>query len=724
LPEKSIFLPICFHFHQPVDNFEFVFEDCYKKAYGPLVDNLYKYPEVKVSLHFSGNLLEWFLENKSEFIEKLKIMARRGQLELIGGGYYEPMFAIIPYHDKIAQIKKLSTLIKEEFGLDVKGAWLSERVWEPNYPSFLSKAGLKYVIIDDNHLRSSGLTEEDTFYTYITEDEGKTLRIFSINEQLRYLTPWKPTYYSIDYLRKMADEKGDRIALLISDAEKMGVWGTTHEICYIEGHGHWDRDNKKPFIPAFLEQIINNKWIKTISLSDYMEEYPARDLLYIPTASYDKMEEWVLPTMIRKDFKKIRKKLKDDEKKQRTYQFLKGGFWRSFLVKYPESNNMHKKMLHVRGKLIQIEAYLVTLQNGELISTIKFKLNQAWDEIYKSQCNDCYWHGMFGGIYLQFLRFSVYTHLINAEKLFDEMNKLIFPKLKSYIQITPMDFNKNSKMDVLIESNILNVYINPSEGGTIFELDYKPKSYNLLNTLTRWYEAYHDDEKIEEREVMIDRFRRSTLRLRFLHDDVSLEDLQSDQYYEFGDFIDGDFKVIKNEKEGLKAKIKMEKEGNIKDTNSNEIIPCLITKSIIVEKNSILITINGSFKRLPEKEEILKNILENIYIAVDIPFFFNGDTNKFTWETTGSDLIDKKENLLLEPYQYIGDNFKAYDETYDLYFEILASCDTGKIKIIKFPIIAYVHTDEGYKSIYQGINIVPQFKLDKTFKIQLKLKIY
>ena len=162
----------------------------------------------------------------------------------------------------------------------------------------------------------------------------------------------------------------------------------------------------------------------------------------------------------------------------------------------------------------------------------------------------------------------------------------------------------------------------------------------------------------------------------------------------------------------------MEQEGNIKDPNSDEIIPCLITKSIIVEKNSILITINGNFKRLPEKEEMLKNILENIDIAVDIPFFFNGDTNKFTWESTGLDLIDKKENVLLDPYQYIGDNFKAYDETYDLNFEILASCDTGKIKIIKFPIIAYVHTDEGYKSIYQGINIVPQFKLDKTFEIQ------
>ena len=85
--EKTIYLPIVFHFHQPVNNLIHVFEDCFKKAYGPLIDNIYKFPEVKVTLHFSGNLLEWFLENKPEFIKKLKTMAKRGQIEIIGGGY-------------------------------------------------------------------------------------------------------------------------------------------------------------------------------------------------------------------------------------------------------------------------------------------------------------------------------------------------------------------------------------------------------------------------------------------------------------------------------------------------------------------------------------------------------------------------------------------------------------------------------------------------------------
>jgi len=722
--EKSIYLPIVFHFHQPVDNFGWVFEDVYKKSYEPLIDNIYQFEDIKITLHFSGNLLEWLLNHKPEFVKKIKIMAKRGQIEIIGGGYYEPIFAIIPYRDKIAQMEKLSDLIKKEFGLEVKGAWLSERVWEPNYPSFLNDVGLKYVIVDDNHFRSTGITEEGTLYSYITEDEGKTLRIFPINEELRYLTPWKPTYLSIDYLRKISDDKGDRVALLISDAEKMGVWGTTHQICYVEGQGHKDGDNGKPFIPAFFEQIRNNTWIKSITLSEYMEKFPAKSLIYLPTASYDKMEEWVLPTPIRKNFKKVRKNLKDDITKSEEYQFLKGGFWRYFLVKYPESNNMHKKMIHVRNKLISTEEQLLKVDDEQLISLILEKINKAWDEIYKAQCNDCYWHGLFGGVYLQFLRFSVYTHLINAERKIDAINLLINPKMQTYIYITPADFSKDSKTEYLIESDLFNIYINPNDAGTIFELDYKPKSYNLLNTLTRWPEAYHDSKKLESKEVLVDRFRRSLLRLRFLHNDVTLEQLQTDQYYEFGDFVDGSYRVTSSEKEGKIAIIEMERIGSIKDPDSDDRNSVRITKDIYVEDNEIEVIIRINFNEIPGKEKKLNRIVNNLKVAIDIPFFFNGDPTKFKWESKQVDFEDDIKTELLEPFQYIGSHFKAYDETYDLNFEFEILSKNNSIKINKFPIIAYAFTDEGYKEIYQGINVTPFLKLSKSLEFQLKLQIF
>jgi len=385
---------------------------------------------------------------------------------------------------------------------------------------------------------------------------------------------------------------------------------------------------------------------------------------------------------------------------------------------------MHKKMLYVRNKLISTEENLLKVQENSVVSIILKKINEAWDEIYKAQCNDCYWHGLFGGVYLQFLRFSVYTHLINAEKIIDTINALLNPHLTSYIYITPIDFIKDSKTEYIIESDIYNLYINPNDGGTIFELDYKPKSYNLLNTLTRWPEAYHDSKKLATEEVLVDRFRRSMLRLRFLHDDVSLDQLQSDTYYEFGDFTEGGFRVTSSEKEGKIAIIEMEKIGSVKDPSTDVRNPVRITKDIYVEDNEIEIRIRIKFEEIPGKEEILRRIIKDLNLAIDLPLFFNGDTDKFQWESDQEELKDKVDIILLEPFEYKGTQFKAYDESYDLRVEVDIICDLDPVKIVKFPIIAYAYTDVGYKEIYQGFNVIPLFKIDKSFEFHLKIKTF
>ena len=77
MKDKTINLPIVFHAHQPIGNLPWVIEDCYQKSYKPLIDNIFMFEDVKITLHFSGNLLEWLLKNKPEFIEKLKTMANR-----------------------------------------------------------------------------------------------------------------------------------------------------------------------------------------------------------------------------------------------------------------------------------------------------------------------------------------------------------------------------------------------------------------------------------------------------------------------------------------------------------------------------------------------------------------------------------------------------------------------------------------------------------------------
>ena len=331
-------------------------------------------------------------------------------------------------------------------------------------------------------------------------------------------------------------------------------------------------------------------------------------------------------------------------------------------------------------------------------------------------------------MYLQFLRFSVYTHLINSEIIIDNLNRKFLSLENKYISVIALDFNKDSRMDIIIESDLMNVYINPSDGGTIFEIDYKPKSYNLLNTLTRWPEAYHDDEDIDKNKIIVDRFKRNMLRVRFYHNEETFKAIEADQYREYGSFVEGEFSVIKNEENEKSAVIELEQKGNVIDPGSNESYPCSIVKIIKVEENQINIILKIKFEKIPEKEDLVQNIIANLNLGIDLPFFFNGDSDKFQWESNQLVFLNDSKNDLITPFQYTGSHFKAQDSSYNINLEYSlqseTKADTELIELLKFPIIAFTFTDEGYKTFYQGINVIAQFKLRKELEFSIKIKIY
>lgn len=56
---NKIYLSLAIHNHQPVGNFDFVFEEAYTKAYEPMIALLEKHPGVRLALHYSGPLRDW-----------------------------------------------------------------------------------------------------------------------------------------------------------------------------------------------------------------------------------------------------------------------------------------------------------------------------------------------------------------------------------------------------------------------------------------------------------------------------------------------------------------------------------------------------------------------------------------------------------------------------------------------------------------------------------------
>src|ERR1700730_10606266 len=173
-----IALSLAIHNPQPVGNFDHIFAEATDKAYAPLLTALERHPRIRLALHYSGPLLDWLRPHRPELLAPLRPLVARGQVELMTGGYYEPILAIIPDADKRGQIEKLTRSIADEFGYEAEGLWLAERVWEPHLARPIGEAGARYTIVDDAHFEAVGLDERHLLGYYLTEEEGVPLAIF------------------------------------------------------------------------------------------------------------------------------------------------------------------------------------------------------------------------------------------------------------------------------------------------------------------------------------------------------------------------------------------------------------------------------------------------------------------------------------------------------------------------------------------------------------------
>jgi alpha-amylase/alpha-mannosidase (GH57 family) len=458
------------HNHQPDGNFGHVFQQAYDDCYRPLVDALAEVPGFKVALHHTGPLLEWIEHNRPDYFDKLRALVGRGQVELLGGGFYEPMLAVLPERDARGQIAMMSDYLAEHFDVRPEGMWLAERVWEPALAKLIADAGMKFTLVDDGHFRAAGLEGILRGY-YVTEKAGTPLALFPIDKKLREAIPFLKAWETIDVLEQLRREtEGGAAVTYGDDGEKFGVWPHTKEWVWEKG---WLRD----FLRQFVEKQ-NAGALRTMHFGEYLKSHRPTGRVYLPTASYEEMGEWALPADAQEHYLAVRKRLSDRGELEGARAFFRGGIWQSFLAKYPESNYLHKKMVWVSNKLERAEA--------KLSPENRHALDHARRELYRAQCNCAYWHGLFGGLYLNYLRDAIYRHLIeaevHAERVLGQGDK---PSVES------VDIDADLQNEVVLQNGELAVYVKPDQGGGVFELDYRPKRFNLLNVLGRRAEGYH-----------------------------------------------------------------------------------------------------------------------------------------------------------------------------------------------------------------------------------------
>jgi alpha-amylase len=550
----TVTLLLGIHNHQPQGNFDHVFAQGYEDCYRRLLDAIARHEGIRITLHHSGPLIEWIEANHPQYLEQLGELARSGRVELMGGGFYEPMLSVLPEQDARGQLELLADYWEAHAGIRPRGMWLAERVWEPDLARVIAEAGYRYTVVDDGHFLAAGMKRPMRGY-YVTDKAGRPLCLFPISMELRYTIPFKPASETIDHLLAVADaaEDGDCVVTYGDDGEKFGMWPGTKQWVWDEG-----------WLDQFFEQLERNSdRILTSTFSEVLKRHTPSGRVYLPTASYDEMGEWALPAEAQPRFHALVHEVEEQGHKEDWGPFVRGGIWQGFLAKYPESNLMHKRMCYVSSRVASAAEVAAQRDDPQL----QDRVEQATRELYRGQCNCAYWHGLFGGLYLAKLRSAVHSHLIRADVAATEVLGGQQP-----VELERLDLDGDLSDEVILTGPKLGVTVNPGRGGTLMAIDDRVGAFCVSDVLTRRPEAYHakvielsqksgdDDEQraspksiheittLKEEglaEMLVyDPHQRLGLVDQFLAADPQLDPLRLGQAVELGDFKETPYEVL------------------------------------------------------------------------------------------------------------------------------------------------------------------------------------
>lgn len=687
MTSKHIRLALVLHNHQPIGNFEHVFEQAYQDSYLPFLEVYRRFPGLAISLHTSGCLMDWLQAAHPEYVDALGELVGEGRLEIIGGAYYEAILAMLPSRDRVGQITAYSRWLEDRLGAAVRGMWVPERVWEQSYVRDLAAAGVRYTVLDDYHFKNAGLAESQLHGYYITEDDGRVMNVFPGSENLRYWIPFADPQHTIDYLSRIAEQHRDAVVVFGDDGEKFGTWPQTKKHVYADG-----------WLERFFQALAANRdWLQVTTLAETVENVPPLGKIYLPDSSYREMTEWALPAAQQVEYDRMVHDMEHDGRWPAVRRFVRGGFWRNFKVKYPEADEMYCRMMAVSRRLAAVESEGYA---GELVE-------QARSELYKGQCNCSYWHGAFGGIYLPHLRNAVYSHLIAADEALDQQ----IGRGPDWIETKADDLNFDGRQEIQLANNRLAVLVDPARGGQMYELDVRAIRHNLLATIARRPEAYHakvlggtnngngqaksiHDQVIFkqaglDKRVQYDPHPRKSLLDHFLNMDASLEQVAAGTAVERGDFLAGSYEA-RLRRNPDRVQVLLIREGSAFGA------PVRVTKGVTLGAGSGTLEIAYMLEGLPRDWTLHFAVEMNfagLPAGADDRYFHDLDGRKLGTLGTKLDLRDAQGLGLVDQWQGIDVRLSLSRPTH----------------FWTFPVETVSNSEGGFELVHQSVVVQPHW---------------
>jgi alpha-amylase/alpha-mannosidase (GH57 family) len=293
----KIFHALGLHMHQPPGNLKLLIDSnpweaeqiirCYERAARYALN----YRDVGyLHVGFSGILLEQLqdpqvIDRYRHLVDipaMLESYAQADNVELIGMGYFHPIFPLIPQTDWEEQLLAGRQIVEELLGRAPKGFWPPEMAFCMEMIPALVKAGYEYVVVDGVHLESK-VGVADIYQPYRASYGGATITVIPRDRDLSNAqeSGLDPTWFFNEVTHKLAQSPhpdAPRLVTTWSDGENGGWFRQMHEESGFFGH----------FFAPYMEAVRGGRApIRPITISQYLRDYPPVEKTIVRTGAWN-----------------------------------------------------------------------------------------------------------------------------------------------------------------------------------------------------------------------------------------------------------------------------------------------------------------------------------------------------------------------------------------------------------------------------------------------------
>lgn len=391
-------------------------KELYQLKYKKIISFICAHPSIRMSLFIPGIILDWLKKTHPEFITVLSEKTDIGQIELLSGGFYEPIMPLVIPSDRVAQIEKLTTAIRKYIGKKPRGAFLHESLWDPSLISTFNTSAMEYTFLDYRLIPQRRTQQLATFTPHIVEDLGRTISIIPIHDE--YLPDSEKS--ASDYVKKLLSIKEST-----NDKIVAGFFDIDDFLCLIE----------TDWFSTLEAELEKNSNIEFTLPNTFLRNYPSRQKSYIPAGCRPEVAAWAVEPCIQQN----------NILKLANYPTA-----RDFISVYNEAFTLYSRLVHT--------TMLVNQCRDD-----KPRKIAAREHLYKAQHYSAYIFTGIGGVRDKKLLSGVYKNLLEAEKLYRQSTNFTN-------NTNSVDFTHDGSKEYLSSFETFNAFIT-LKGGMIFELD-------------------------------------------------------------------------------------------------------------------------------------------------------------------------------------------------------------------------------------------------------------